>query len=305
MATCSRAADSKIIQEVPMNIPKILATCLITMLLLTGVYAQNGNPGLQPCGFTVIQFPGAQETDASGINNQGTIVGSYTDVNFKVHGFILSNNQFTSVDFPTAVSTGLVAINNRGQILGTASVPSANAPQSFILENGKFTTLNFPGTPSNAITAFNDFDEFSGTDESGPLQGFVISDGQRINLPDFNGSKFFPADLNDRGVVAGTVNQQTFAALLRYGQFLALQAPGASNTSASSVNNLNEVVGTVTNADSSQQAYFYSNGSFTLFSFPGAFFTGALAVNDHRQIVGVNFAGFQRQTWVTQLCTRQ
>jgi uncharacterized membrane protein len=260
--------------------------------------------GLHPCGFAIIQFPGAQETDASGINNAGTIVGSYLDNDFNVHGFILRNNQFQSVDFPSGVGTSLRSINNRGQILGSVQGTSANQnPQSFILENGTFTILNFPDTRSNFITSFNDRNEFSGTDESTALQGFVISNGQRTNLPDFNGSKFFPADLNDRGVVTGNVDQQNFAALLRFGQFTKIQAPDASSTSASGINNLNEIVGSVTNSDSSQ-AFFYSNGSFTLFTFPGALSNGAMAVNDQRQVIGVNFVGFQRQTWVTQLCTQ-
>jgi uncharacterized membrane protein len=276
------------------------------MLLLASVYAQNSDsPGLHPCGFTIIQFPGAQNTTATGINNAGTIVGSYVDNNFNVHGFILANNQFQSIDMPSGVNTSLRSINNRGQILGSVDGTSANPnPQSFILENGTFTLLNFPGTPSNFITAFNDRDEFTGTDESGPLQGFVISGGQRTNLPDFNGSKFFPASLNDRGVITGNVDQQN-AALLRFGQFTTIQAPGASATSAQGINNLNEVVGTVVHSDSSQEAYFYSNGSFTIFNFQGAFFTAAQAVNDQRQIVGSNSVGFfDFQSWVTQLCTQ-
>ena len=291
-----------------MSIPRISATCLAMMLLLASVYAQNSDsPGLHPCGFTIIQFPGAQNTTATGINNAGTIVGSYVDNNFNAHGFILADNQFQSIDFPSGLGgTGLISINNRGQILGSVDGTSANPnPQSFILENGTFTLLNFPDTPSNAITAFNDHNEFTGTDGSGPLQGFVISGGQRTNLPDFNGSKFFPAGLNDRGVVTGNVDQQNYAALLRFGQFTTIQAPGASATSASGINSLNEVVGTVTLSDSSQEAYFYSNGSFTLFTFPDAFFTGAVAVNDHRQILGTNSVGlFDFQSWVTQLCTQ-
>lgn len=289
-----------------MTIPRISATCLAMMFLLTSVYAQNSNSsGLHPCGFTLIQFPGAQQTTATSINNEGTIVGSYVNNDFSIHGFILKDNQFQSVDFPSGVGTSLVSINNRGQILGSVQGTSANQnPQSFILENGTFTVLNFPDTPSNDITAFNDRDEFSGTDESGALQGFVISGGQRTNLPDFTGSKFFPGGLNDRGVVVGNVNQQNFAALLRFGEFTTIQAPDASATLVGGVNNLNEVVGIVTRSDSSQEAFFYSNGSFTFFTFPGAFFNGAQAVNDHRQVIGSNSVGFNNQTWVTQLCTQ-
>lgn len=295
-----------------MKFPKVLATCVAAVILFATASAQDLNSAaLHACGFQVIQVPRALSgsTLATGINDKSTIVGDYEDTDFKGHGFIFSNSQFQTIDFPSGVNTHLRNINDRGQILGTVdSTPTNENPQSFVLENGKFTILNFPDTPSNFITAFNDFNEFSGTDLGSGAQGFVIVDGQRTNLPDMNGSRFFPAALNDRGVVLGGVEGQNSPVLLRYGQFLVLpNAPGASFTSGLSINDLNEIVGRAATNGPSEPAFFYANGSFTLFSFPGADTSEGIAVNNRKQVVGRSFAGFQQlaTSWVTQLCSSQ
>jgi len=58
-----------------------------------------------------------------GINDQGQIVGYYTDASGAAHGFLYSNGQFTTLDDPNAGTgnfQGTLAsrINNAGQIIG-------------------------------------------------------------------------------------------------------------------------------------------------------------------------------------------
>src|ERR1017187_347713 len=68
--------------------------------------------------FTLLDFPGATRTAATGINDNGAIVGYYLDGAGKNHGFVDNSGQFTSIDFPGATSTWAYGINDDGAIVG-------------------------------------------------------------------------------------------------------------------------------------------------------------------------------------------
>jgi probable HAF family extracellular repeat protein len=55
--------------------------------------------------FTTIDYPGAKGTLASGINTSGNIVGWYTDVTDKNHGFLYAGGTFTTINVPGATAT--------------------------------------------------------------------------------------------------------------------------------------------------------------------------------------------------------
>ena len=71
--------------------------------------------------FTVIDVPGAADTDALGINDAGQIVGAYFDSNSGVwHGFLRdAAGMITTIDVPRASYTAAYGITNAGQIVGT------------------------------------------------------------------------------------------------------------------------------------------------------------------------------------------
>ncbi len=66
-----------------------------------------------------IDFPGATVTILSGINDQGTIAGSWTDSSSSYHAFVLQRlTQFTEFEIPGSISTYVTGINNAGLITG-------------------------------------------------------------------------------------------------------------------------------------------------------------------------------------------
>jgi hypothetical protein len=75
--------------------------------------------------FTLLDVPGATSTSAIGINNYGTIVGSYTAAS-KTHGFVYNSGIFTSFDFPGATSTSASGINDTGGIVGSYTDAAGN-----------------------------------------------------------------------------------------------------------------------------------------------------------------------------------
>jgi hypothetical protein len=81
------------------------------LAVLTGpilVRAQQGS-------FTPIDVPGAFDTEASGINDAGQIVGRYNNL---TQNFLLAGGSFTPIDVPGATFTLAYGINNAGQIVG-------------------------------------------------------------------------------------------------------------------------------------------------------------------------------------------
>jgi hypothetical protein len=68
--------------------------------------------------YKTIDFPGATETTASGINSSGQIVGYYVDGSNVTHGFTLINSVYATLDFPGAAGTYLNQIIDNGQIVG-------------------------------------------------------------------------------------------------------------------------------------------------------------------------------------------
>jgi hypothetical protein len=69
--------------------------------------------------FTTFDARGAAITVGEGINNAGTIVGSYlVDPDGPPHGFVLKNGLFMTVDLPDALATQVFTINAQGKIVG-------------------------------------------------------------------------------------------------------------------------------------------------------------------------------------------
>lgn len=72
-----------------------------------------------------LNFLGAKETFAEGINDHGTIVGWYSTTlapNEQRHGFIYHNGQWATLDYPSnTVQTALTGIDNANTIIGETS----------------------------------------------------------------------------------------------------------------------------------------------------------------------------------------
>src|SRR5207302_5079603 len=92
--------------------------------------------------FTTIDFPGATPTMARGLNSPGQIVGEYSDVTRKGHGFLLAAGSFATLDVPSGASrTVAFGNNNLGEIAGFY-IDAASTFHGFVLAKGAFTTID-------------------------------------------------------------------------------------------------------------------------------------------------------------------
>lgn len=120
--------------------------------------------------FTKINDPAAGfGTMAFGINNAGTIVGSYDNA----HGFVYENGKFRTLDAPQRAGelpqTQLNGISNLGWIVG--QVYTGGIWRGFWIQNGKFHFVEAAGSTDSQATGINGRGDVVGCHDS--QAGFV------------------------------------------------------------------------------------------------------------------------------------
>jgi probable HAF family extracellular repeat protein len=95
--------------------------------------------------YTTISVSDSVDTDVTGVNQLGQIVGFYVDTAGNDHGYLYQDGRFTEIDFPGAQSTDVNGINAQGEIVGTYidaqglhafTATAVPEPASFILLAG-------------------------------------------------------------------------------------------------------------------------------------------------------------------------
>jgi uncharacterized membrane protein len=150
-----------------------------------------------------LAYPGANNTDAYGINDYGNVVGFYANpiqppfcCNLPVtwlHSFFWgrATGEYKTIDNPSAelgAWTTLIEINNKDQILGYYNDPTfTQVEHPFIYDNGTFTPVEFPGAIGTRIAALNNNSQVLGSYDDPKCHTclFLYDDGEyfKITLP--------------------------------------------------------------------------------------------------------------------------
>jgi hypothetical protein len=213
--------------------------------------------------FSSFDFPGATNTQATGITPSGDIVGRYTSNDGGHHGFLLSGGKFRSIDFPGATFTDLDWINPRGQIVGNYFDVDGRQ-HGFLQSNGVFTNVDFPnahGTAAFGIGATGDIIGIYG-DDIGTIHGFLLRNGKfsTIDVPGATGS--LPTMISAGRIVGGYFsNTGTHGFLLADGKFQTIDCPGATFTFLSGMDPQGQLVGGYGTFDGQQHGAIISNGN--------------------------------------------
>src|SRR5262249_55108813 len=161
---------------------------------------------------TTLDFPGASDTYAFGINDSGTVVG-YWDLldsggNVLVaHGFTWKSGTFTQFDFPGATDTAVLGINARGDFVGEWD-SGVNSPigHGFVCTKGQCFSFDVPF--SATITQADDISALGHivgvyVDVNGVLHGFLVV-GSSFTSFDFPGATATsPWGINSAGEIVG------------------------------------------------------------------------------------------------------
>jgi len=96
--------------------------------------------------FSSIKAPGASFTAATGINDNGQIVGYYRTSSGGEYGFLDTGGVFTSISVPGASATKVEGINDNGQVVGYYyTAANPSVAIGFLLSGSNFTSFVAPG----------------------------------------------------------------------------------------------------------------------------------------------------------------
>ena len=247
--------------------------------------------------FTPIDYPNALATEALGINDQGNMVGTFSDSD-TAHGFVLRDGKFKAIDPPGSIFTVARSISARDEIVGFYFEADFNL-HGFYYYNGQFRRIDNPNSTETGAEGINDVGIISGeyVDLNGIEHGFLLR-GANVNTIDVPQS--LSTDIwmvADNGGLAGDYSDaSTVHGFLspKLGVFISLDFPGAAATAARGINETNEVVGRWDDnsvpldvvCSTQCHGFLWAKGEFRSIDVPGAKSTVALGINDAGRIVG-------------------
>ena len=236
----------------------------------------NSQPVLFRPGLTPSVFEGVDNAGyASGINDQGQIVGGVTWFNSLTQNSFVYRKGLTT-DLPALGSASepgaATAINNRGDVVGFSGF---SPERPFLFSRGQIQDLGTFGGTEGAATAINEAGEITGystTVSNAEVRAFLYRQGRMIDLGGLPGAETLPAINSPSGMVK----------LVSH---------------ASAINNWGEIAGSALAANGATHAFLYSGGSMTDLNDlvrlthtngPPGFLslTAAQGINDWGQIVG-------------------
>jgi probable HAF family extracellular repeat protein len=243
---------------------------------------------MPPYTYITIDVPGAMETAAWGINENGQVVGIAWGHTGNPHGFLKDGTTYTTFDAPGSLNTTAFAVNNNGQIVGLFTDATAMRNYGFLKDGPTFTTIDIPGATETAATGINTAGQIVGywQDANRRYHGFP-KDGETFTL--FNGLR--PWGINDNGQIVGEVGTAGF--LMDGATFTTITVPDSTTTIAFAINSEGQVVGQF--ADGTRNYGFLKDGpTFTTIDIPDSTIVQATGINASGQIVGAfseNIAG--------------
>ncbi len=210
-------------------------------------------------------YPGSVQTQVTGLNDGGVLVGFWSDMNTSNasnnnFGFYKLHGHFFNVNFPTSSNASppvnqLLGVNDANKAVGFYNDSAGNSHgYTYSISSHKFHALQLPSDVTSNTAA--------GINNHGDIAGFA------------------------------TVKGSTVAFLLHAnGGFTAISHPGAAMTQAFGVNDSDEVVGayavgTGTNAKTYGFTWTKAHGFATVNDPHGVGATTINGVNDHGDLVG-------------------
>lgn len=185
---------------------------------IVGTY--GGNDGGNIEGFiwgengqcTTIADPnGPARTNVWGVNDNGVIVGYWTDASQTVFHAFSYDGTFTEITCPGAVTTRAYGIAGNGTIVGDYQDVSGGAFHGLVYQNGKCKTVDVPVGVSTFLRGINVSGQISGIfeDSSGAFHGFVKTGDvfQKVDAPhEVNEVAFH---MNNNGILPGYYTNAT------------------------------------------------------------------------------------------------
>jgi uncharacterized membrane protein len=247
--------------------------------------------------FTWINYPGAIETRAQGINDVGDIVGEFQD-DLGYHAFILSGGVYTPFDHPDAVTEGdrgtrAYDINSVGQIVGSYDV--AGRRKAYLRDGSGYVDLSpWAASLDTRATEINDSADIVGSvlNLSHRWRGFLFDGTSYATFSDPTAVDTLPVGMNNDGVIVGAGWESSGYphAFLRDANrvFTTFRVEGW-HSEATGINDSGQIVGNYGPDYDECYGYVLSGGIGSTpdrIHVPGATMTEAIDINNVGRVVG-------------------
>lgn len=206
--------------------------------------------------FTRVDFPGAQTTVLTSINDTGDIVGIYEAPGIRRSFIRHRGGSFTPFDYPnTKDATLATGINNNGEVVGfyydKTKGCDGNPAHGFVRNNdGSFLLFTYPGAHQTYANGINDKKEVVGTyvDCDGLARGFMLRpDGTFSPLDYPEAASTIPTGINNSGETIGYWRDPKFGdrGFLRKadGTFMAIMPDPSTYARPKSINSRGDIIG--------------------------------------------------------------
>jgi uncharacterized membrane protein len=276
-------------------VPLVMVACADEPLTLL---APTADPSLsrapEALSFVPIAVPGAQYTDAMGINARGDIVGSYEDASGAMRGYLLRGGVFTLIDYPGAVMTEARGIGPNGEIVGTYRMPDepmVNYHGFLRTPGGAFVRVDYPGHTSTMAQRILPDGTILGCRHDGDvttsMRGIAISRSGHSEADAF--ASMHNGATPDLSRIAGLYTNQATGLMEGYviedGVFRPFVVPGSLWTTAWDMNPAGQIVGFYGDA-SGVHGFLRTGDQYRPVDVPGAAHTFAMGINARGTIVG-------------------
>jgi probable HAF family extracellular repeat protein len=241
----------------------------------------------------LLAVPGAIGITANDINDQGQVVGQFTDAHNGAHGFVYEEESFCQLDYPGATTTEILGINNLGQMVGMFTTLTATS--GFFYERGTFSPpLTYPGAGNLTVAnGMNDRGEIVGVyqDAVPGEHSFLYKAGNYQALVYSGATETGAQDINNSGQVVGDFPDATgthgFVYLENVGVFTPpLDNPPSTVIALRGINNGGQIVGGSFDAQGHEHPFLYMASSLNPILIPGAISASTIGINDRAQVVG-------------------
>jgi hypothetical protein len=236
----------------------------------------------------ILDVPGARDSIATGINNQGDVVLNYAGSVYPT-ATLYESGQFTSIYYPGSEFTSAEDINDRGQVTGAFLHSAFGETLGYVYYKGAFQAFNVPGATGTDPSKINDQGDVVGTYyANSTAHGFLHHDGafQSIDVPGATSTEAL--GLNGNGDIVGAYRADGVEHGFIYsnGSFTTLDVPGSADTRLNGIDNAGDIVGYFDRGGQVFAGFLYKDGVFTQFD------VGVMLsdINDRGQMVG-NFSG--------------
>jgi probable HAF family extracellular repeat protein len=183
-------------------------SALLALSLLAGPMTTQADS----YAYTIIDYPGADNTQTFGLNERGMVAGTASSDAGGIPSvaFVYDSKTTVFTPLPTlpGYGTALVGINENGVGVGSANEIATGVASGMIFDKGAFTIFSHPGSTSTFARAISNKGLVTGYADraDGKVVGFLY-DPATGQFVDFMPSNFTIAQgINDRGDIVGSAN---------------------------------------------------------------------------------------------------